>query len=143
MPIGNLTSQLFGNICLNELDQFVKNKLKIKHYVRYTDDFIIVAGEREYLENLVGPIGKFLRDELGLRLHPGKVILRKYCQGIDFLGYVILPHHIVLRTKTKKRIWRKLKNGVSSQGLVSYLGVLAHANSFRLAQKMQASFGSR
>ena len=68
LPIGNLTSQLFANIYLNEFDQFVKHKLKIKHYLRYTDDFIIVANSESCLKNLINPIQSFLKNKLALSL---------------------------------------------------------------------------
>lgn len=149
MPIGNLTSQLFANIYLNELDQFIKHKLKVKYYVRYTDDFIIVNGDIKYLEDLISPITEFLQKKLNLNLHPRKVTVRKFKQGIDFLGYVVLPRHRVLRTKTKRRIFKKLTERVNeykvgsidkkslSQSLASYLGVLSHANSFKLSRILQ------
>ncbi len=149
LPIGNLTSQLFANIYLSEFDHFVKHELRVKNYVRYTDDFVIVNEDRGYLELLIEPMSKFLKENLNLSLHPQKLSLRKYRQGIDFLGYVLLPHHIVVRTKTKKRIFRKLKkymadykNGILSeetirQSVASYLGVLSHANSFKLSSRLK------
>ena len=133
LPIGNLTSQLFANIYLNELDQFIKHKLKIKNYLRYTDDFVIVGGSKKHLERLVVSISDDLRTRLRLMLHPDKVDIRKYSQGIDFLGYVILPYYKVIRTKTKKRIIRKL----NKENLASYLGVLSHANSFKLEKSLR------
>lgn len=149
IPIGNLTSQLFANIYLNEFDQFIKQKLKIKRYVRYTDDFVIVAGSHEELEAVLLPIRSFLKEHLYLALHPHKVTIRKYRQGIDFLGYVLLPHHRVLRTRAKRRILRKLRERIAAhkagllteesveQSLQSYLGVLSHANCYRLSQDFQ------
>jgi len=152
LPIGNLTSQLFANLYLNEFDQFVKHKLKIKRYVRYTDDFIIVAGDKLYLENIIIPIRSFLAKELALELHPKKITISKFRQGVDFLGYILLPHYRLVRTKTKQRIFKKLKkrikeykSGVISeqtieQSLQSYLGVLSHCNSFRLQEKLRNQF---
>ena len=93
MPIGNLTSQLFANLYLNQFDQFVKHKLKVKHYARYTDDFVIVAQDPNYLKSLLEPIKLFLAARLKLELHPNKVEVRKCSHGIDFLGYVALPHY--------------------------------------------------
>lgn len=66
LPIGNLTSRVFANIYLNEFDQFVKQDIRVKYYVRYTDDFIIVADSKSYLENLIKPICLFLKNELSL-----------------------------------------------------------------------------
>lgn len=103
IPIGSLTSQLFANIYLNELDQFVKHKLKIKYYLRYCDDFVILSNNPDELQLIKQRINDFLNDNLKLVLHPGKASIRKLVQGIDFLGYVVLPYHTVLRTKTKKR----------------------------------------
>lgn len=139
---------------MNYFDQFVKHKLKVKHYCRYTDDFIIVADNREYLENLLPKIESFLHENLKLKLHPEKVTIRKYQQGADFLGYVVLPHHRLVRTKTKSRIFKKLKIRVREfktglinektlfQSLNSYLGVFSHANCYELEQKLKNKFWS-
>ncbi len=152
LPLGNLTSQLFANIYLNEFDQFVKHKLKIKHYIRYTDDFVIVADDKPYLENLINIIRSFLLDKLVLELHPKKITIRKFHQGIDFLGYIVLPHYRRLRTKTRQRIFRKLKERVKEykkdtiskqtleQSLQSYLGVLSHANTYELSNELKNQF---
>ena len=149
LPIGNLTSQLFANVYMNEFDQFVKHGLKIKHYVRYTDDFIFVNKDVNYLEELLPKLQKFLSGSLALGLHPYKISIRKYTSGVDFLGYVILPHHIRLRTKTRRRLQRKLTkraasyiNGTISQESFnqtwqSYLGVLSHANSYKLIKELK------
>ncbi len=149
IPIGNLTSQLFANIYLNEFDQFIKHTLKIKNYIRYTDDFVIVAESSGELEALLPPISSFLQGHLHLDLHPRKVTIRKYRQGIDFLGYVLLPHHRALRTKAKRRMVRKLTERIErckagelpsvsvEQSLQSYLGVLSHADCYRLSQDLQ------
>ena len=134
---------------MNEFDQFIKHELKVKNYARYTDDFIIISESREYLENLLPQMLSFLKKELLIEMHPDKVIFCKYRQGIDFLGYVIFPNYIVVRKRTLKRIWRKLKNKVKDfrngliseeslkQTLKSYEGILSHANTYRLLEKMK------
>lgn len=139
LPLGNVTSQLFSNIYLNELDKFVKHQLKMRYYFRYCDDFIIVSDDENVLMGVVGKIKIFLNENLKLDLHPHKVEIRSVRQGVDFLGYVILPHLVVLRARTKKRIIRKIKtmheklqDGLVSKekfhsALVSYLGVFLHA----------------
>lgn len=149
LPIGNLTSQLFANIYMNEFDQFIKHQLRIPHYLRYTDDFIIINDNPGFLKQLLPEVKQFLDDRLAISLHSQKVIIRKYAQGVDFLGYVILPHHILLRTKTRRRLETKLSlratqyaNQVISaesfkQTWQSYLGVLSHANSYKLSQKLR------
>jgi len=141
MPLGNLTSQVFANIYLNELDQFVKHKLKMHHYIRYADDFLFLSKNKELLCKYVDVLRQFLEDTLKLELHPDKIIFRKLDWGIDFLGYVVLPYYIVPRTKTKRRIFKKLKEKVGlenfNQSLQSYLGYLGHASSFKIAQELK------
>ncbi len=152
LPLGNLTSQLFANIYLNEFDQFVKQKLKVKPYIRYTDDFIIVSEDKLYLENLIKSIRSFLSDKLALELHPKKITIRKFHQGIDFLGYIVLPHHRLLRTKTRQRIFKKLEKRIEEykkgamnkqtleQSLQSYLGVFSHADAYKLSNELKNQF---
>lgn len=133
MPIGNLTSQLFANIYLNELDRFVKQVLGVKYYIRYCDDFVILDLDKEKLEIIKSRIDNFLQINLKLTLHEGKVSIRKLNQGIDFLGYVTKPHFRVLRTKTKKRIL----NRINETNLQSYLGVLKHCNAYKLETRIK------
>ena len=136
IPLGNVTSQLFANIYLNQMDQFIKHNLKVKYYLRYADDFVLVHKNKDFLLKCIMAITDFLKKDLKLALHPNKVFIRKLKQGIDFLGYIVLPDSIILRTKTKKRILKKIaeinflyKNGKISredfnQTIASYLGVL-------------------
>ncbi len=131
-----MTSQLFANIYLNEFDQFVKHKLRCRHYLRYCDDFVILGNRVEDLQTLIEPINNFLTERLKLSLHPSKVEIRKLSQGIDFLGYVALPHYRVLRTKTKRRMFKKLKNNLSEQSLQSYLGMLKHGNIHKIKKEV-------
>jgi len=144
IPIGNLTSQLFANVYLDHLDQFLKHELKIKYYIRYADDFVILSANQEHLKQLIPRIAAFLKTNLALSLHKNKIVLRKYIQGIDFLGYIVLPYYILPRTKTKRRMFKKLKGKVSSenfnQSLQSYLGYLKHANSYKISQQIKNDF---
>ncbi len=122
--------------------------MKIKYYIRYSDDFIILNKDRAYLESLIPIISDFLQKNLNLSLHPNKIIIKKYHQGIDFLGYVLLPYHKVLRTKTKKRIFKRisqkiggLKNNLITkksfnQTLQSYFGVLKHCDGYKIKEKI-------
>jgi len=141
IPLGNLTSQVFANIYLNTLDQFVKQKLKVKYYVRYADDFLLLSDSKEHLHNLISPIKAFLQNELKLEFHPNKIIFRKLDWGIDFLGYIVLPHYRLPRTKTKRRILEKIKEKIDlpifEKSLQSYLGYLSHANTFKLSQRLK------
>jgi RNA-directed DNA polymerase len=148
LPLGNVTSQIFANIYLNELDQFIKHKLKEKYYLRYCDDFIILSEDKTYAEDMIYVISEFLGRDLKLELHPDKIIIRKARRGVDFLGYVVLPYHRILRTKTKRRILKKiackekdLENGLISeksfnQNLQSYLGILKHCRGYKIENQI-------
>lgn len=141
IPLGNLTSQIFANIYMNELDQFVKQRLKIYYYIRYADDFLVVANDREELEQYLVSFRKFLTEHLLLTLHPQKISYRKLVWGVDFLGYITLPHYCLPRTKTKRRMFQKLKMRVGTDAFVhslrSYLGYLSHANSFKVTKQLK------
>lgn len=152
MPIGNLTSQLFANIYMNPLDQFIKHELKVSYYIRYADDFAILSNDKLYLEDLIVKIEKFLKSNLKLFLHPNKVTIRDYYLGVDFLGYVVFPNFILPRTKTKRRMIRKISERIQlyrqqkltskllSQTIQSYLGYLSHADSYKLSQEIKNNF---
>lgn len=141
IPLGNLTSQIFANIYLNELDQFIKHKLKVKYYIRYADDFLFLSGIREELAALLHNTVAFLSKELLLKLHPQKIVLRKLSWGVDFCGYIVLPHYILPRTKTKRRILKKVSKGAhSNQSLQSYLGYFSHSSAFEISQNIRNSF---
>ena len=156
VPLGNLTSQLFSNIYLNPFDQFIKETLGVECYIRYADDFIILSHNSVYLQNLVCPINTFLKEKLALSLHEKKLSIRKWHQGLDFLGYISFPHHTILRTKTKKRILRKIrrrckefKSGMIdehsfNQSIQSYRGMLQHCRGRvieRTIDELLKSFG--
>ena len=147
-PIGNLTSQIFANIYMNEFDQFVKNTLKMKYYIRYTDDFLVVHHDPLLLEKVKNIMEEFLKEKLKLSLHPDKVEIRKYKQGLDFLGYVTLPKARIVRPRTKERMVRKIKDNLQQfrngsikeqsffQSFNSFLGVLSHADTYELKNKL-------
>ncbi len=97
MPLGNLTSQFFANVYLNELDQFVKHILKVKYYIRYVDDFVILHESKEQLERWKTMIDIFLNKELKIRLHPNKSQIVKLENGIKFLGFKVFYHHKLIR----------------------------------------------
>ena len=108
LPIGSLTSQFFANVYLNELDQFVKHTLKVRAYVRYVDDFVLLADDPQTLLGWKAGIERFLRDRLRLELHPGKVVLQRCAQGIDFLGCIVHPHHRLIRQRTVRALRRRI-----------------------------------
>jgi retron-type reverse transcriptase len=135
LPLGNLTSQLFVNVYMNEFDQFMKRALKTKTYIRYADDFLFVSNDKKYLESLVFEIEHFLNNTLRLTLHPDKVSIHTVSSGIDFLGWVHFPHHRVLRTSTKRRMFKKLRHNQKPETVASYLGLLSHGSTRKLAER--------
>ena len=106
MPLGNLTSQFFANVYLNELDQFVKHKLKAKYYIRYVDDFVILEFDKKKLEVYKEKIDGFLKSKLKLQLHKDKSKIFKLGNSINFLGFRVFYYHKLL----KKKNIRKMKN---------------------------------
>lgn len=152
VPIGNLTSQLFANVYMDKFDQYVKHIIKVKHYARYTDDFVVVSESREYLISLLPKLSLFLSKELRLCIHPKKVEIRKYSEGVDFLGYVVFPHYTKVRKRTVRRISRrisektilyksdKLGKDKLEATLMSYLGVLSHANTHRFSEGIRNDY---
>ena len=151
-PIGNLTSQIFTNIYLNDFDQYVKHSLRVKHYLRFADDCLLLAPHRQELEELLPKIEEFLALRLKLALHPDKVSIRPLNHGIDFLGIVVHPFHRTLRTTTKRRMLRKLteRHGEAFRGeidsdslhqsLQSYLGILSHVDARKSAANLRHRF---
>lgn len=128
LPLGNLTSQLFCNVYMNEFDQFVKHRLKAKYYIRYADDFVILADDKGCLQELLPKLADFLEEKLKLVFHPDKVFIKTVASGVDFLGWVQFPCHRVLRTVTKRRMLKK----VGAKNMISYLGMLKHGNSHKI-----------
>jgi retron-type reverse transcriptase len=136
LPLGNLTSQLFANVYLNELDQFAKHKLKIKYYIRYADDFVVFSQDKEYFENLIPIISEFLKSELKLTLHPNKVFIKTLSSGVDFLGWVNFYNHRILRKTTKRRMLKRIEGSPKPKTLNSYLGLLKHGNTKKVRDKI-------
>lgn len=132
LPLGNLTSQLLVNVYMNEFDQYVKHRLRAKYYVRYADDFVLMACNKELLEKAVRPIATFLEYCLLLSLHPNKVSIQTISSGVDFLGWVHFPKHRVLRTTTKRRMHRRIRENPEPETLASYLSLMKHGNTERL-----------
>ncbi|MFC1721445.1 reverse transcriptase domain-containing protein [Patescibacteria group bacterium] len=140
LPLGNLTSQLFANIYMNEFDQWIKHKLKTKYYVRYADDFVILGDNEPELKRLVFPIYLFLKERLRLDLHPKKVFIRTLASGVDFLGWVHFPDHRVLRQTTKRRALAKIKSNPVNEALQSYLGLAKHGNAKKFSEQIRNHF---
>ncbi len=138
IPIGNLTSQLFANVYLNELDHFVKRVLRERYYIRYMDDFVILGPDKKHLHETKEKIREFLRDRLKLELHPRKAEVFPIDKGVDFLGYVVRGNLRILRKSTVKRFLKKgKKHPFSPQVLASWRGYMQFANAFKLAEKLK------
>jgi RNA-directed DNA polymerase len=110
LPLGNLTSQFFANIYLNELDQFVKHKLKIKYYIRYVDDFVILHKSKEQLETWKTEFENFLKEKLNLELHPDKSRIINLSKGVDFVGFRNFYKYKLLRKRNVKSTQRKISS---------------------------------
>lgn len=136
LPLGNLTSQLLVNIYMNEFDQFVKHELKVKYYIRYADDFILMHEDKDVLLNVLPRMWIFLKEKLKLEIHPNKTHLKTFASGVDFLGWVHFPDHRVLRTATKHRMFKKLRHH-SEDRIKSYLGMLSHGNTVTLKTQIE------
>lgn len=128
LPLGNLTSQLLVNIYMNEFDSHVKHTLKVKYYIRYADDFVVLCENKEGVVKILQSFEEFLPPKLKLFLHPSKVFVSTLGSGVDFLGWVHFPNHRVLRTNTKRRMIRNVRE----ENPYSYLGLLKWGNSYRL-----------
>jgi retron-type reverse transcriptase len=135
LPLGNLTSQLLVNVYMNEFDQYVKHGLKVKHYVRYADDFTLMSRDKAELENWLELMRHFLSDRLALDMHPHKVSIETLASGVDFLGWVHFPDHRVLRTTTRKRMERGLVDSGGS-AVASYGGMLGYGNAHKLSEEV-------
>lgn len=132
LPLGNLTSQLLVNIYMNEFDQFAKHKLKAKYYIRYADDFVALSNNKEWLENLIPQMQKFLVQNLKLTLHPDKIFIKTLASGVDFLGWVHFEDHRVLRTATRRKMMKRIRECPTSETLNSYLGLMRHGNTNKI-----------
>ncbi len=151
LPIGNLTSQLFGNIYLSDFDHFEKKELGIKYYGRYVDDFVLIHPDKSYLRLIIPKIRDYLWDNLNLELHPDKIYLQSSHNGLQFLGAVIKPHRLYIASRTKGNFYvavrrqntlardhkpsREEKEAFLSC-MNSYLGILKHYRTFRLRKKL-------
>ncbi len=155
MPLGNLTSQFFANVYLNELDQFVKHRLKAKYYVRYVDDFVIIHNSKEVLEKFKLEINWFLNEKLALQLHPDKSKIIYLGRGIGFLGFIIFPHYCLLKKRNLKKFKRKLeeiylsydKKEIDYNAIYDFMegwcAYAKHANTYKLRQKILTKFEAK
>lgn len=151
IPIGNYTSQFFANIYLNELDHYVKEKLEVKYYIRYMDDFILLLPSKEETVIVMNKIVNFIEGRLRLVLNK-KSSYFPNDMGVDFCGYRIFETHILVRKRSKKKIKKLVKstNNKVKQGNYdlkkiqmrwnSWKAHAGHSNSYRLIKKYHDLF---
>lgn len=151
IPIGNLTSQLFANIFLTDLDNYAKHALKAEYYIRYMDDFIILDSSKKNLHEMKSKIALFLAS-MNLQLHPKKAVIFPAKQGIDFLGYVVYEHHKKARKSTVKRFIKRVKQKISQynahsisfekllESFNSWNAYLGHADTFSLKKSIYQNY---
>ena len=141
LPIGNLTSQLFSNVYLNDFDQWIKRTLKVRHYGRYVDDFYLIDTSNDALGDALEQIREYLRESIGIKLHPHKIYRQPVERGAQFLGTAVRPHRIYMASRTAANFKRAIAKGEKHyarnpvrlvQVLNSYLGLMMHYSTFGL-----------
>lgn len=159
LPIGNLTSQLIGNVYLNDFDHYVKTELKLKYYGRYVDDMVFIHSNRALLQEIIPVVSSTLLEKFQLKVHPKKIVLRSVEDGLPFLGQIIKPfrrytgnrtknnfhqtiqHTNVLMATTDHFSWKELEN--IQARINSYLGTMKHANTFNLRKVLLGRLSRR
>lgn len=147
LEIGNYTSQMFANIYLNEMDQYVKHKLKIKYYCRYLDDSILMVKTKQEAKIALEKIRVFLKENLELELNQ-KTQIFKSKQGVNFCGYKINAYRMKLRDKGKRKLKKKVKylkheikqgkmnSEEAKKYLAGHMGYIKYANVNNLLDKI-------
>jgi len=150
IPIGNLTSQLFANIYLHQADMFAKQTLKIKHYVRYMDDILFFSNSKAQLHEWQHSMIEYLYEELYLIVNPHKVRLYPTSQGIPFVGYVIRPYFLLLRSNSVRRFKKRYNKQLHAmmnerlnlidlrESFASWKAHASHASTNRLVAKLES-----
>lgn len=152
LPIGNLTSQFFANVYLDEMDRYAKRTIGFPRYVRYVDDIIVFDNDLDFLRDGIGNVDAYIQKHLSLSFHPQKTIHGRIKQGFDFLGFYCLPGRRYLRRSTRHRIEYKVQQRFAQfanheisakafeQSIASLLGVCSQANQFPYIRKTKADF---
>jgi retron-type reverse transcriptase len=137
LPIGNLSSQFFANVYLNELDQYAKHTLKLTHYIRYVDDIVVLGNNGGVLDEKYNLLNTFAQNNLELEMHPNKKSINKIEHGANFVGYIVKPYCRYLRRSIIDNMYKRTRPGGDNEdmyhyrGVVnSYLGMLKHVNSY-------------
>ncbi len=149
MPIGSLTSQLFANVYLDALDHFVKEHLRVRHYLRYMDDFLLLTADRREAWDRLAEVRAFLAERLRLELNRRRVVVAPVREPCDLLGYV---HHsdgrVRVRRRSVRRLWRRvpalarrvaareIDSAIARASVASWFGLAKHADTFRLSRSI-------
>jgi hypothetical protein len=152
LPIGNLTSQLFSNVYLNDFDHYMKKDLNIKYYGRYVDDFYVFSNSNVELKRLKSHVKTFLKSNFALQIHPNKIYLQHYTKGFLFLGAYIKPDRMYIGNRTKnkfKEIVPTIFHFIHNSDIVmhnsakkmvsvinSYLGLFSHYHTYKLRHNL-------
>ena len=137
MPLGNLTSQFFANVYLNELDYFVKHKLKSKYYIRYVDDFVLLHYSKKQIEIWRNKVDEFLMSELKLKLHPDKSKISSLHRGIDFVGFRNFYRYKLIRKRNVRNVERKIR--LYDAGKISFTDIFESFRGWRAYAKWSKS----
>ena len=141
MPLGNLTSQFFANVYLNELDYFVKQSLQAKYYIRYVDDFVILHSSKEQLQTWKEQISEFLQAELKIKLHPEKSKIILLSRGIDFVGFRNFYYYRLVRKRNIRKMKRRIENLKNDK--ISYWQLMESFQGWQAYVKWANSFNLR
>lgn len=146
LPIGNLTSQIFANFYLNQLDKFIKYVLDFEYYGRYVDDFLIISTDKEKLLKSIKPIENFSKEKLKIVIHKNKRYLQHYSKGVKFIGGFLKPNRIYIINRTKGNLFYKIKNKFSNYSeklkndfmmcVNSYLGYMSKFSTYKIRKKL-------
>lgn len=155
LPIGNLTSQFFANVYMNELDQFAKHRLKARYYGRYVDDMIFMHDDPAVLNGWAVQVDRFLQEKLALHLHPNKTKTNLVQNGFDFIGFVVKPGRTYLRQSSlsrcyqKIRAWERAGSPVDAETLqelgdtvTSYLAMLRQVDGYKARRSLCHRIGN-
>ena len=144
LPIGNLSSQFFANVYLNDLDQFAKHVLKCKYYVRYVDDIIILDNDGSRLRTVFDEMSRFASERLGVTFHPNKCEINKFQNGVNFVGYIVKPYRKYIRRSTVRTMYQKIRERRTDlmPTINSYMGMMVHCNAYRERCRLRDSMPS-
>lgn len=147
LPIGNLSSQFFANVYLDELDQYAKHVLKLKYYARYVDDIVVLGQSGMDLNTIYQKLDQFAQQKLGIKFHPKKKEINKVGVGINFVGYIIKPWCKYIRRSTIVNMYKKIslhKDFTPLRATVnSYFGMLRHASAFKERKRAATYLGKQ